>query len=98
MARAGLGALALLWAGVLIGVVVIAVPAQFGVPDLDRATGIAITGTSTERTMVASSSTAAARPKPICWKLTRRPAAKPAKTATMMAAAPVIKAAVDRNP
>ena len=47
-------------------------------------------GTRTERTMVASRRTATARPKPICWNITSRPVAKPAKTATMISAAPVM--------
>ena len=48
--------------------------------------------------MVASSSTAAARPNPICWNITRSPLAKPAKTATMIRAAPVMMPAVEPMP
>ncbi len=44
-------------------------------------------GTRTEWTIVASMSSATATPKPICWNMTRSPAAKPTKTATMMRAA-----------
>ena len=47
---------------------------------------------------VASSSTATARPKPICWNITRSPAAKPPNTATMITAAPVMRPAVLRRP
>ena len=55
-------------------------------------------GTSTMRTSVASSSTATARPKPICWNITRSPLAKPANTATMISAAPVMMPAVEPTP
>ena len=51
-------------------------------------------GTISVRTSVASSSTATARPKPICWNITRPPLAKPANTATMISAAPVMMPAV----
>ena len=37
-------------------------------------------------------------PNPICWNITRSPVAKPAKTATMISAAPVISRAVDVMP
>ncbi len=50
------------------------------------------------RIRVASSSTATARPKPICWNITRSPAAKPANTATMISAAPVMMPAVAPTP
>ena len=39
---------------------------------------------------VASKSSATATPKPICWNITSSPAAKPAKTTTMIRAAPVM--------
>lgn len=55
-------------------------------------------GTSTMRTTVASSVTANARPKPNCWNITRSPSAKPPKTTTMIAAAPVMMFAVERSP
>jgi hypothetical protein len=55
-------------------------------------------GTSTERMSVASISSATAIPNPICWNITRSPAAKPAKTATMISAAPVIMRAVEPIP
>ena len=55
-------------------------------------------GTITERTSVASISTAAPRPKPICWNITSCPVANPANTATMISAAPVISRAVVRTP
>ena len=45
-------------------------------------------GTSTERTIVASSMSAMAIPNPICWNITRSPWAKPTKTVTMISAAP----------
>ncbi len=45
---------------------------------------------STERMIVASISSATATPKPICWNITSSPGAKPAKTATMISAAPVM--------
>ncbi len=57
-----------------------------------------VAGTRTDRTMVASSATATAGPKPICCNATSDAAAKPPKTATMMAAAPVIRAPVVRSP
>jgi hypothetical protein len=55
-------------------------------------------GMITERTIVASTSRATATPKPICWKETSSPEAKPAKTTTMISAAPVIRRAVDPTP
>ena len=55
-------------------------------------------GTITERTMVASISRATAMPKPICWNMTRSPAANPPKTATMISAAPVMIRAVEPDP
>ena len=47
-------------------------------------------GTTTIRIRVASTSRATPTPKPICWNITRSPAAKPAKTTTMISAAPVM--------
>src|SRR3972149_873925 len=55
-------------------------------------------GTRTERMIVASMSTAAPRPKPVCCSITRSPIANPPNTATMISAAPVISRPVDRNP
>ena len=55
-------------------------------------------GSSTERMIVASISSATAMPKPICWNITRSPIAKPLKTATMISAAPVISLAVEETP
>ena len=55
-------------------------------------------GRTTERMTVASSSSAIATPKPICWNITSFPAAKPAKTTTMISAAPVMIRAVDATP
>ena len=55
-------------------------------------------GMSTVRTRVASTRMATPRPNPICWNITSWPAAKPANTATMMSAAPVIRRAVDVMP
>ena len=55
-------------------------------------------GTSTERIRVASIRSATATPKPICWNITSSPVAKPAKTTTMIRAAPVISRAVVRTP
>ncbi len=55
-------------------------------------------GTSTERTIVASTSSAIAIPKPICWNITSSPAAKPRKTATMISAAPVMIRPVEEMP
>ncbi|HSB86010.1 MAG TPA: hypothetical protein VLD86_06875 [Ilumatobacteraceae bacterium] len=54
--------------------------------------------TSTDRTMMASRSTAIASPIPTCWKGTQRAHAKPPNTATMISAAPVMMAAVVRSP
>ena len=48
--------------------------------------------------MVASMRRAVATPKPICWNMTSWPAAKPAKTATMISAAPVMIRAVEAAP
>ena len=55
-------------------------------------------GTTIERIIVASRKTATARPKPISWSETSRPAANPANTATMITAAPVMIPAVVRSP
>ncbi len=57
-----------------------------------------LAGTSTMRMIVASRMTAIARPKPTCWKVTSSPEAMPAKTATMIRAAPVMMPAVLRRP
>ena len=57
-----------------------------------------LAGTSTVRTIVASMRSATATPKPICWNITRSPAAKPPKTAMMISAAPVISRAVEPTP
>jgi hypothetical protein len=48
--------------------------------------------------IVASISRAAATPKPICWNMISSPLAKPAKTATMISAAPVMIRAVEATP
>ena len=55
-------------------------------------------GISTVRTRVASIRMATPRPNPICWNITSWPAAKPANTATMIRAAPVISRAVEVMP
>ena len=55
-------------------------------------------GTMIVRTMVASISTATARPKPICWNMTSSPVAMPPNTQTMIAAAPVMMPAVRPRP
>ena len=55
-------------------------------------------GTRIVRISVASSSTATASPKPICWNITSWPDAKPANTATMISAAPVMMPAVAPMP
>jgi hypothetical protein len=55
-------------------------------------------GRTTERMMVASIRSAAATPKPICWNMISSPLAKPAKTATMIRAAPVMTRAVEATP
>ena len=55
-------------------------------------------GTSTRRTMVASSSRAIATPNPICWNMTRSPRAKPLKTAMMIRAPPVMMRPVEPTP
>ena len=47
---------------------------------------------------VASRSSAIATPNPICWNLHELPEAKPANTATMIIAAPVMIRAVDATP
>ena len=55
-------------------------------------------GRTIERMIVASSSSATATPKPICWNITSWPAAKPAKTTMMISAAPVMIRAVEETP
>ena len=55
-------------------------------------------GMSSRRTSVASSASATAIPKPISWKATSWPVAKPLKTTMMIAAAPVIRRAVEATP
>src|SRR5262249_13268270 len=55
-------------------------------------------GRTTERMIVASIRSAAATPKPICWNMISSPLAKPAKTATMINAAPVMMRAVEATP
>ena len=57
-----------------------------------------LAGNRIVRMIVASTSREMATPKPICWNSTRSPAAKPAKTAMMIAAAPVISRAVEPTP
>jgi hypothetical protein len=47
---------------------------------------------------VRSISSAMAIANPICWNITRSPAAKPEKTATMTSAAPVMLRAVEPIP
>ncbi len=55
-------------------------------------------GTSTVRTIVASSRIATARPNPTCCRKTSRPVLNPRKTTTMISAAPVMMRAVDSTP
>ena len=55
-------------------------------------------GSTTERMTVASIRRAAATPNPICWNMISSPLAKPAKTATMIKAAPVMIRAVEATP
>ena len=55
-------------------------------------------GRTTDRMIVASARSATATPKPICWNMTRSPDAKPANTATMISAAPVMIPAVVLSP
>ncbi len=55
-------------------------------------------GTRTERTIVASISTATPRPNPISCRNTSRPEANPPNTATMISAAPVMMPPVVRRP
>ncbi len=57
-----------------------------------------LAGTRIERMTVASRMTATANPKPTCCMDARLLIAKPANTATMIAAAPVMSAAVWRVP
>jgi hypothetical protein len=57
-----------------------------------------VLGSTTERMIVASIRSAAATPKPICWNMISSPEAKPAKTATMIKAAPVMIRAVEATP
>jgi hypothetical protein len=47
--------------------------------------------------IVASINSAKATPNPISWNMTSPPAAKPAKTATMISAAPVMIRAVEET-
>ena len=53
-----------------------------------------LAGTSTQRTTVASISSAIPTPKPTCWISAIWPLANPTKTAMMISAAPVITLAV----
>src|SRR5262249_16178403 len=57
-----------------------------------------VLGRTAGRMMVASIRRAAATPKPICWNMISSPLAKPAKTATMISAAPVMILAVEATP
>ena len=57
-----------------------------------------VAGSTTERMIVASISSATATPKPICWNMISSPLAKPANTATMISAAPVMIRAVEATP
>ena len=59
---------------------------------------VMLAGTTIIRMRVASISRATPTPKPICWNITRSPAAKPAKTATMISAAPVMMRPVTAMP
>ena len=49
-----------------------------------------VAGTSSARTIVASTTTARPMPMPTAWTITERARPKPKKTAAMMAAAPVM--------
>jgi len=69
-----------------------------GIHQFQRPISFIAAGTSTSRTSVASRKTAAARPKPIALKGTSRPAAKAAKTVTMISAAEVMVRAVPSRP
>jgi hypothetical protein len=73
-------------------------PSGLGRYQLHRPSRRMAAGTSTERTRVASISTATARPKPVCCSSTSWPAANPANTATMITAAPVMIPPVVRRP
>jgi hypothetical protein len=65
---------------------------------LARPRSLMLAGTKTIRTIVASRRTASPRPKPICCRPTKSPAANPQKPATMMRAAPVMSLPVARIP
>jgi hypothetical protein len=57
-----------------------------------------VLGRMTRRISVASRIRATATPKPISWNCRSCPRAKPANTATMISAAPVMILAVDATP
>jgi len=71
---------------------------HFGMYQLRLPSRVSVAGTRTERTMVASTRTAMARPKPICWSMTMSPRANPPNTATIISAAPVISRPVELRP
>src|ERR1043166_980229 len=71
---------------------------QLGRYQFQRPRSFIADGRITERMIVASISSATPTPKPICWKAIRSPFAKPAKTATMISAAPVMIRAVEATP
>ena len=59
-------------------------------PVPQRPSSVIADGTRIERTIVASSSTATASPNPTCWRIDQLAGGEPAKTATMISAAPVM--------
>src|SRR5262249_22301608 len=71
---------------------------QFGRYQFQRPSSRIALGRRTERTIVASSSSATATPNPICWNMISSPRANPVNTAIMISAAPVMISAVDATP
>ena len=71
---------------------------RFGRYQFQSPSSFIVAGNSTPRMIVASISTAAARPTPICLNSTVDSVANTANTATMIAAALVTTPAVDRIP
>ena len=75
-----------------------AIRASCGRYQFQRPRSFIALGSTIERMIVASISSATATPKPICWNMIRSPIAKPRNTATMINAAPVMIRAVEATP
>jgi len=71
---------------------------QAGRHQFQRPINRMVAGTSSVRTMVASTTTAMPIPTPTAWMMTDRASPKPKNTVAMIAAAPVIKRPVRSRP